>query len=264
MALVMALPGALNEKLGPFAIDGVPPAPVDLQRACDDDAVDDGENVADIVRVDAAADKRRKRSGRPDLAEIVEIGGVTGALAGEDDDIGVEKLDVANELGDWPVLHDGVGAMLDMRVGENLYVPRLKQAAVTHRFRGRAFDQALVGDIGVGPLIDPHEARACRACNRESVKGGVGQHVDPNRQPGCDPDAICRDRHMRRGFRADVLRFREGNVAVVLDNEAVKAGVGVSSRIAKRPRIDRLDPAARIVWRSRQRQEVNDADQYGV
>ena len=93
-------PGALNEKLRPFAIDGVPPAPVDLQRAGDDDAVDDGENVADVVRINAAADERRKRSGRPDLPEIVEIGGVTGALAGEDDDIGVEKLDVANELGD--------------------------------------------------------------------------------------------------------------------------------------------------------------------
>ena len=49
---------------------------------------------------------------------------MTGALAGEDDDVGVEKLDVANELGDPPILHDGVGAMLDMRVGENLDVPR--------------------------------------------------------------------------------------------------------------------------------------------
>ena len=93
-------------------------------------------------------------------------------------------------------------------------------------------------------MIDANEARACRARNRQSVEGGVGQHVDPDRQPGCGPDAIGRDRHMRRGLRADVLGLRERNVAVVLDDEAVKAGVGIGSRVAKRPRIDRLDPAA--------------------
>ena len=51
---------------------------------------------------------------------------------------------------------------------------------------------------------------------------------------------------------------------MVLNDETVKTGVGVGSRIAKRPRIDRLYPTARIVGRSRQREKVNDADQYGV
>ena len=217
-----------------------------------------------LAGINAAADERRKRSGRPDLPEIIKIGGVAGALAGEDHDVGVEKLDVAHELGDRSILHDGVRPVLDVSVGENIDALRLKRAPIAHGFRGGPFDQALVGDIGVGPLIDANETRARRARNRQSVEGGVGQHINPDRQSGCGPDAIGRDRHMRRGFRADVLGLRERNVAVVLDNEAVKAGVGVSSRVAKRPRIDRLDPAARIVGRRRQREKMDDADQHAV
>ena len=34
---------------------------------------------------------------------------------------------------------------------------------------------------------------------------------------------------------------------MVLDDEAVEAGAGISSRVRERPRVDRLDPAARIV-----------------
>src|SRR5260370_38080172 len=113
-------PGALNELLSPFAIDGVPPGPVDLQRACDDDAIDDGENVADVARINAAPDKRRKRSGRPNLPEIIKIGGVAGALAGEDHDVGVEKLDVAHEFCDRSILNDGWRPVLDVSVGENI------------------------------------------------------------------------------------------------------------------------------------------------
>src|ERR1700722_16186816 len=88
-------PGARDELLSPFAIDGVPPEPVDLQRACDDDAIDDGENVADVARIHTAPDERRKRSRRPDFPEIIKIGGMAGALAREDPDVGVEKLDIA-------------------------------------------------------------------------------------------------------------------------------------------------------------------------
>jgi hypothetical protein len=178
------------------------------------------------------------------LAAHREIGGVAGALAGEDHDVGVEKLDIAHKLADRSILHDGVRAVLDVSVGENIDPLRLKRVPIAHGFRGGPFDQALVGDIGVGPLIDANETRACRARNRQRVKRGVGQHVNPDRQPGCGPNAIGRDRHMRRGFRADVLRFRKWNVAVVLDNEAVKAGVSVSSRVRQRSRIDRLDPTA--------------------
>ena len=241
--------GARDELLRPFAINGVPPEAVDLQRACDDDAVDDGENVVEIASINAAPDERRKRSRRPDLSQIIEIGDVAGALAGEDHDVGVEKFDIAHELGNRSILHDGVSTVLDVSVRENLHALRLKRAPIAHRFRSRAFDQAFVGDIGVGPLIDANETRARCARNRQSVQGRVGQHVDPDRQPGCSPDAVGGDRHMRRGFRADVLGLRERNVAVVLDNEAVEPSVGISSRIAKRPRIDPLDPAARIVGR---------------
>src|ERR1700722_20549016 len=158
-------PDALDELLRPSAIDGVPPEPIDLQRACDNDAVDDGENVVDVARINAAPDKSRNRSRPPDLPEIIKIGGVAGALAGEDHDVGVEKLDVANELGARPILHDGGRAVLDVSVGKNIDPLRLKRAPVAHRFRGGPFDQALVGDIGVSPLIDANEMRARRARN---------------------------------------------------------------------------------------------------
>jgi hypothetical protein len=154
--------------------------------------------------------------------------------------------------------------MFDVSVRENADAPRLKRAPIAHRFRGGAFDQAFVGDIGVGPLIDAHEMRACRARDRQRLEGGVGQDINPDRQSGRGPEAIGRDRHMRPSFGTDVLGFRKRNVAVVLDDEAVKVSVGVSSRIAKRPRIDRLDAAARIVWRRRQRQKVDDADQHAA
>jgi hypothetical protein len=39
---------------------------------------------------------------------------------------------------------------------------------------------------------------------------------------------------MRGGLRADVLRLRERNIAVVLDNETVKARLRVSSSIRER------------------------------
>jgi hypothetical protein len=55
--------------------------------------------------------------------------------------------------------------------------------------------------------------------------------------------------------------FRKGNVAVVLDDEAVEAGAGVSSSVRERPRVDRLDPAARKFRRSRQGEKVDHADQ---
>ena len=140
-----------------------------------------------LARINAAADERRKRSGRPNLPEIIKIGGVAGALAGEDHDVGVEKLDVAHKFGDRPILHDGVRAVLDVSVGENLDALRLERAPIAHGFRSGPFDQALIGDIGVGPLIDAHEARARRARNRQSVERGVGQHVNPNRQSGFAP-----------------------------------------------------------------------------
>ena len=48
---------------------------------------------------------------------------MAGPLAGSDDDVGIEELDVADELGNRPVLHDGVGTMLDVSVGEDPHRP---------------------------------------------------------------------------------------------------------------------------------------------
>jgi hypothetical protein len=151
-----------------------------------------------------------------------------------------------------------------VRVGENVDALRLKRAAIPHGFRRRPLNQALVGDIGVGPLIDANEPRSRRARHRKRVKRSIGQHVNSKWQSGFAPDAIRGDRHMRRSFGTHVFRLRKGNVAVVLHDEAVEAGVGISSRVRERPRINRLDPAARLVGGRRQREKMDDSDQHAV
>ena len=88
-----------------------------------------------LSRRDAAADQHGERGGGSDGADVVEIGGVPGALAGRDDDVGVEELDVTHEFGERPVLHDGVRAMLDVCVGEDAY-------AVRSEFRGGSGSRA--------------------------------------------------------------------------------------------------------------------------
>jgi ribokinase len=131
---------------------------------------------------------------------MAEVGGVAGALPGGDDRVGAEELDVAHEFGDRPVLHDSVRAVLDVRVGEDAHVLRAEFALVAHGGARRAIDEPLVGDIGVGPLIDANEARAGSAGDRQCVQRGVGQYVDADRKPSLPPDTIAGDRHMRRRF----------------------------------------------------------------
>src|SRR5580658_9061624 len=67
---------------------------------------------------------------------------------------------------------------------------------------------------------------------------------------------------MRRGLRTDVLRFGEREVAMVLDNETIEAGLSISLRISEGSLVDSLDAVAGMVRRARQRQQVHDADQH--
>ena len=94
---------------------------------------------------------------------------MAGALAGSDDRVGAEEFNVAYEFGNRPILHDSVRAMLDMRIGENTNAVRRKFSAIAGRLCGRALDESFIGDISIGPLIDPNEARAGGARHREGV-----------------------------------------------------------------------------------------------
>ena len=59
----------------------------------------------------------------------------------------------------------------------------------------RPLDEALVGDIGVGPLVDPDEHRARGLGDRQRRHGGIGQHVDAHGQAGGAPHALGHHRH---------------------------------------------------------------------
>ena len=68
---------------------------------------------------------------------------------------------------DRAVGRDGVGAVLDVAVGEDGDVVGLEQGAIAQRRRRGALDDALVGDVGVGPLVHPHESRATGPGSRD-------------------------------------------------------------------------------------------------
>ena len=93
-------------------------------------------------------------------------------------------------------------------------------------------------------MIDANKAACPPRGNGQGVQGGVGQHIDPDRQAGSRADAIASHRHVRRGLGADVLRLGERNVAVVLDDQPIEAGLGISACISESPAIDRRHAAA--------------------
>jgi hypothetical protein len=59
--------------------------------AGDDDAIDDGEDVANAVGCDSAADQSRQRGRGFDGPDVVE----TGSVVGRDDGVGVKEFEVA-------------------------------------------------------------------------------------------------------------------------------------------------------------------------
>ena len=91
-------------------INRVPPHSVLLQRAGDDDTIDDVEQCADIVHRLATANHDRQLSGFLARFCVLQRGGAAGALPGRDEHIGVEKFRVTGQLPDGSVSDDRVGA----------------------------------------------------------------------------------------------------------------------------------------------------------
>ena len=116
--------------------------------------------------------------------------------------------------------------------------------AIAHRARRLALDEALIGDIGIGPLVDADEGGAGRAGDRERRDGGVGEHVDADRLAEVAADAVGDDRHVGRRLRADVVGLGERHVAMVLDDDAVAAAIEIGARIGEAALVDRLDRLA--------------------
>ena len=106
---------------------------------------------------------------------------------------------------------DRVRAVLDMHIGEDADLARAQIGAVARGFAGAAFHEALIRDIGVGPLVDAHELRARRLRDRDRLHRAVREHVDADRQRRFAPHRIRHHRHAGGGFRAEIARaWRRG------------------------------------------------------
>ena len=71
---------------------------------------------------DAGAHQHRQNGRRLHRPDLFGGGRVAGPLSGRDHGVRVEELEVAGELRDRAVGGDGVGAVLDMAVGEDRHV----------------------------------------------------------------------------------------------------------------------------------------------
>ncbi len=154
-----------------------------------------------------------------------------GPLTGRDDGVGIEEHEIAHQFLDRAVARDGVGAMLHMRIGEDPDPVGAKPRPIAHRRRRLAVEQALVGHIGIGPLVDPDEAGTAGRGDGQRRDRGIGQHVDADRLAEAGTDPVGHHGHMGRDLRADIAGFRERDVAVVLDDDAVEPAVEIGPRI---------------------------------
>ena len=77
---------------------------------------------------------------------------------------------------------DRVGAVLDVHVGEHPDPLGPQPGKVAGRGGRGSLQDPLVGHVGVGPLVDAHEAGATRLGDRQRVPRTVRQHVDTERQ----------------------------------------------------------------------------------
>lgn len=198
---------------------------------------------------------------RTDFIELFQVSGIASALARGDDNIGIKERQIAGQLGHAAISRDGMGAMFDMRIGEDANALCAQPTAVAHRFGSTTFHEALVGDIGVGPLIDANKRRASRRSNGQGGDWCIGQNIDAN---GCGyflSDSIGGDGQAGGGFRRQVFGLGERYVTVVFDDQSRHTAFHIGLGIAQTGCIDLVDRFAAIARAAWQWRAVNDADQ---
>ncbi|OWK22779.1 hypothetical protein AJ87_45460 [Rhizobium yanglingense] len=114
-----------------------------------------------------------------DFLNLLDARRVACALSRGDHGIGVEESKVAGQFLDRAVGGDGVCAMLDVAVGENPNVLGSQHRPVAHRLRRAAFNEALIRDIGVGPLVDPDKLRAAAMAMANDGIGAFARTLIP-------------------------------------------------------------------------------------
>ena len=136
----------------------------------------------------------------------------------------------------------------------------VQHGAVAGGEGGGALDDPLVGDIGVGPLIDPDEAGAGGLRHRERLHGTIGEDVHTGRQTGGPPHRVCHHGHASGGLWAEMFGFGEGDVAVVFNDQPVDTTRAIPLSLGHGEGDDVGDGLAVIAGTAGQRQGVDDGD----
>lgn len=198
---------------------------------------------------------------RTDFLDFFQGRAVAGALARGDDPVGVEEGKVASQFINATIRRYGVGAMLDMAVGKNLYVLCPQQRTVAHCLGCTPLHETLIGHIGIGPLIDTDELCPARHGDGEGRNGGIGQHVDANGNAGGANDTVCHHAHESRGFRPDIVGLGKRHVAMVFDHQTVHATFDKPFGIAHARIVDGIHARVAITRRSGKGRAMDHADQ---
>ncbi len=199
--------------------------------------------------------------GLPDLFDFRHRCAVAGSLASSDHRIRIKEGKVAGQLIDATITRDRMRAVLDVAVGENLYVLGPEQGSITHRFRRTPFHETLVGDIGIGPLVDADECRSARHSNGESRDRRIGKHVDTERNASRPRDPVSHHAHEGSCLMTDILRLGKGNIAMVFNEKTMHTAFDQSLGIAHADVVDGIHGRATIPRCSGKRWAMHHADQ---
>ena len=76
-----------------------------------------------------------------------------------------------------------MGTVLDMNIGKNPHVAGVQPSPIARCRTGAAVKEAFIGDIGVGPLINPDEGGPCRLGHRQRLDRAIGSTFTPTGNP---------------------------------------------------------------------------------
>jgi hypothetical protein len=190
----------VHETLHPGAVDCVPGVAVDFEVRADDDAISNGEDVRNVVDVDAGVGEDGHVLDR--LADFAQVG-LVGRLAGDRtrDQDRVRKRgehSATRSQLDWPLV-ERMGE-LGIDVEEQLQVATPEIAPEPHCARAVRLPDAHVGGEYAGEDL-AHEAGAGRSRDRDA-RLRVPEIVDAERHFQCGLHRRYHGRHRRHAFRS--------------------------------------------------------------
>ena len=140
-----------------------------------------GQDLGGIIRRDSAACDGRQSPAFADQGDFTYICRMPGAQAGCDGDIGLEERHITGLFDDTAVGHDRVSPVFHMNVRQDRDIIAVNQRSIAQCFGRGTFDQPLVGDVGIRPLIDPDEpGSGCLGAGQRCLRC-IGDNVETHR-----------------------------------------------------------------------------------